>query len=286
MTPSGGLIGLSMDSTVGVLLDELPAGPVREAAAANALAQASNFWIARAKRQARLTSYRLVFRSQYYNSYWSNTGNIHGPLPLPPTSNWNVTVKGPAHRVKVNSHDLVVVDYTFSSTILTDAASPGQVEQSLGTVGGTWTESFSLPIDPELLLQRTGYACMDEDEFPPGSVFEENTYFFYDDACNSSPGSTCHVTAKPNSNCNAAVGQGVGSVNSPCNFRGCAWDAKLANAVRVGTITAAATNPAGARSRRRPVRSQPASAPCLSLLQTPARASSAKASSRSSAGVD
>ena len=32
-------------------------------------------------------------------------------------------------------------------------------------MGSTWDEPFILPIDPELLFQRTGFACMDEDSF-------------------------------------------------------------------------------------------------------------------------
>ena len=50
----GSLISMSMDSQVGVLLDEIPAGTLRDAAAANALAQGPDFWTARAARQTKL----------------------------------------------------------------------------------------------------------------------------------------------------------------------------------------------------------------------------------------
>ena len=50
----GSLISMSMDSQVGVLLDEIPAGILRDAAAANALAQGADFWTARAARQTKL----------------------------------------------------------------------------------------------------------------------------------------------------------------------------------------------------------------------------------------
>ena len=59
-TPAGALIQMNSTSTVGVLLDEIPAGPLREQAAANALAKPADFWIARARNQVRLMSYRLV----------------------------------------------------------------------------------------------------------------------------------------------------------------------------------------------------------------------------------
>ena len=48
-SPAGALIQMTSSSTVGVLLDEIPVGPLREAAAANALAKSSDFWIARVK---------------------------------------------------------------------------------------------------------------------------------------------------------------------------------------------------------------------------------------------
>src|SRR2546423_743902 len=91
VTTNGALVRMDMASTVGVLLDEIPAGPQREAAAANALAEPASFWEARARTQVRLTSYRLVFRAQYYSASWSNGNTVpKGPLPLPPKAIWNV----------------------------------------------------------------------------------------------------------------------------------------------------------------------------------------------------
>src|SRR5689334_6386014 len=66
---TGALVKMQMTSNVGVVLDDIPAGPLREAAAANALAQPAQFWHDRALRQVRLTYYRLVFRGQYYSSF-------------------------------------------------------------------------------------------------------------------------------------------------------------------------------------------------------------------------
>src|SRR5262249_5170323 len=134
LTDPGALIAMDMDSQVGVLLDELPPGSVRELAAANAVAQPTSFWQDRASRQARLMGYRLVFRAQYYNSSFSNTGNIHGALPMPPPSTWTTTITNAPFRTQIGGHDLVMVNYHFSATILTDTSSPGISEQSLGTV--------------------------------------------------------------------------------------------------------------------------------------------------------
>jgi len=139
VTTNGALVRMDMASTVGVLLDEIPAGPQREAAAANALAEPASFWEARAKNQVRLTSYRLMFRSQYYSASWSNGSKLSkGPLPLPPKAVWNVKASGKPYRAKIDQHDLIVNDYTFQSYLVSDAASPGIVEPALASVGGTW----------------------------------------------------------------------------------------------------------------------------------------------------
>src|SRR6201997_5151627 len=150
----GALISMTLKGTVGVLLDEVPPGQWRETAAQNVLQKTSNdpFWVERAKRQVRLTFYRLVFRGFYYPPG-------KGPLPLPPKSGWQIVSNGIPRRAKIGRQDFVLQDYTFHAYILSDTASPGASEARLASIGGTWSEPFLLPIDPDLLLERTGYAC-------------------------------------------------------------------------------------------------------------------------------
>lgn len=232
----GALVKLQMDSTVGVLLDEIPAGPLREAAAAEVLARPNAFWEERAKQQTKLTYYRLVFRGLYYSSDWGNASKVRGPLPLPPRKIWNVDLKGAPRRDTSNNHDLIVVDYTFKSHILAAAGAPAGVEPNLAEIGGTWAENFSLPTDPNLLLERSGYACISEEEYPLGSVFEENTHYFYDDTCIAGS-KICHLTVIPKESCDEALNKHHGIVKTAMNFTRLPWDAALANSVRVGTIT-------------------------------------------------
>ena len=236
-SPTGGLVQMQMQSTVGVLLDEVPAGPLREQAAETARLAGDSFWIRRAQRQVRLSGYRLVFRRFFY-------ANNKGPLPLPPDSVWNITLQGKPRRTTIDGHDYMAVDFTFQSAILTDAASPGQVEPKLAKVGGTWREPLVLPVDPDLLFERTGYACMDEDEFPPGSVFEENTWYFYDQTCGvEKPGrASCHITEFPNESCVDALTNHVGKSATGMNFQRLQYDATTASQYRVGTVV----NPNGA----------------------------------------
>jgi Lysyl oxidase len=226
-TQTGALVHLEMSSTVGVLLDEIPAGPQRDEAAANALAKPAAFWIGRAQVQTRLTSYRLVFRSP-------------GPLPLTPMDVWNVHLTGAPHRAKIEGHELVVVDYAFDSYLVTDVTSPAAVEPALAKIGGTTDMSFWLPADPELLFQRTGYACMDEADFPPGSVFEENTWYYYDDTCTLDPAGGCHVTNTPTRTCVGALKHDVGAVKTNVHFTRVRYDAALATKYRVGSVNPAA----------------------------------------------
>jgi len=238
-SPAGALTQMTSNATVGVLLDEIPAGPLREAAAANALAESSDFWIARAKDQVRLMSYRLIFRSGFHKTSSGTSSDSFGPLPLPPQRDkWQVTLNGAARRdTTINGHDMVVVDYTFSSVLVTDAASPGLVDPNLPVIGGSTSEKINLPADPELLFERTGYACMDENEFPPGSVFEENTWYFYDDTCTTDPStSLCHVTVLPKQTCRDALVSGPGRVPTTITFTRIAYDSATANSYRVGTV--------------------------------------------------
>ncbi len=236
----GALIAVTMNSTVGVLLDELPAS-IRDRAAANLLARPSSFWVARARRQITLTTYQLVFR-QYFVSDTKN----RNALPLAPPEKQEVTLNGAARRVTINGHDLVVVDYTLKTTILSDAESPGISEPTLKNVGGAKSESFTFPIDPELLFQRTRFACMDEEDFPPNSVDSEEVDSFYDQYCEpettlSSVGQ-CHLTEQPTLSCVDALDAKVGKVSTSMTFTRLKWDKALADKVRVGAIT----NPTGA----------------------------------------
>jgi hypothetical protein len=174
-----------------------------------------------------------VFRVSFYDTK-------KGALPLPPEARWHVSLVGKPRRYRVDGHDLVGVHYSFDSVILTDAASPGQSEPKLARVGGVWNEPFVLPVDPELLFQRTGYACMDESEFPFGSVDSEETQFFYDytavpEKALSSVG--YHYTRMPKESCVQALHAHVGAVSTAVRYQRLPWSPALANRYRYGKVT-------------------------------------------------
>lgn len=231
----GALVEVSMTSTVGVLLDEIPSS-MRDRVADELLAQADPFWEERAIRQVELTDYRLAFREYYYDEEEGK-----GQLRLPPREIWRIDLNpAGAARAVTGSHDAVVISYTFSSTLLSDRKSPGLVEPELGRIGGTWDEPFVFPIDPELLLQRTGYACIDEAEFPPNSVDAESVRSFYDHECEQEDTPShegCHWTELPAQSCLEALDASVGSVTTQMHYERILFDQEIADRVRVGTIT-------------------------------------------------
>ena len=227
----GALIELTMVSQVGVLLDEIPL-ELRDEVAAAILSRPDSYWIAQAQQQVGLTKNRLYFRNFFYAD--------KGQLPLPPKELWNVELDtaGPT-RQTIDGHDLVMIDYTFSSTLLTDKASPSMAEPTLGDVGGVWEEPFIFPADPDFLLQRTGNACINEGGFPPNSFDSENISIYYDYTClaNSGGPSGCHRTQLPTLSCQEALTARVGEVETVMRFERVVWDSARADQVRVGEMT-------------------------------------------------
>ncbi len=235
---TGALVSATMESKVGVLLDEIPQS-IRERTAQSLLKQPENFWVERAKNQLRLTTYRLIFRGDFYEEEEGKK-----QLPLPPEEVWNVQLKGPPRRETADGHDAVIVEYVFTSTLLSDPETPGTSEPILTETGGTWEEPFILPLDPTLLFQRTRFACMDEAEFPPHSVDPEDISTFYDHECEVEEELTnegCHQTELSSQSCADALAEKTGKIETAIRFERLAWNPSLANSVRIGQIT----NPTG-----------------------------------------
>ena len=225
----GALIATTLDGRVGYLLDELPQG-VRERVSRQLIDQPESVWQERARAQVALMSYRLVFRDAFYDEEQAK-----GQLPLPPRETWQISLLAAPARETVDGHDLVLVDYRLNSTLLSDIDSPEASDAALAAIGGSWDEAFVLPLDPELVLQRTGYACLDESEFPPNSVDGENVSTFYDQDCEAGE-NECHVTDAPDLDCQEALDLSVGSLSAELHFERLPWDPALADQARVGAL--------------------------------------------------
>jgi hypothetical protein len=180
----GALVEVTAEGQVGVMLDELPAGPEREAVAQSLMGEPDVFWEQRAAMQVRLSYYYFTYRHLFLVDT-SDTGlPPRGQLPLPPQEDWvfRLDPVGPSRQV-VDGHDMIVIGYDFSSTLVSDPASPALTEPDLALTGGIREELLTLPTDPVLLYQRTGRACTDLFDYPEDSVNAENAHLFFDSTC-------------------------------------------------------------------------------------------------------
>jgi len=227
----GALVAVSAHGTVGVLLDEL-APEVRDPVAAQVLHRSDAEWAELVRMQLDLAYYRLTFRSYFY----VDADPPKGRLPLPPPELWSIALLGHARRGEIDGHDLVLIDYAFDSTLLTDLASPGASEVLLRDIGGQWVEPLVFPVDPQMLLERTGYACIDEFEYPRESVDEWNAHFVYDQDC-TVDADYCHQEPATQ-DCIEALIAHVGHVEVPITYRRLPWQAGLAERVQVGETPA------------------------------------------------
>ncbi len=162
-----------------------------------------------------------------------------GSLPLPPEDIWHIDLTGDPQRMHIGTYDYVAVNYHFWTYMVTDPVSPGTSEPALATIGGSWDEPFDLPADPELVMERTGFACLDESSYPPNNVFEESVYYFFDQTCQVETPATslCHVTAFPAQSCTDALTQNVGMIQPNMHFERVAYNPELASDFRRGETT-------------------------------------------------
>ncbi len=227
----GALIAVEMTGTVGIILNSYPE-PIRERVADALVAAPESHWVELAKRQVQYTGHRLNFRNFIYPG--------KGQLPLPPRPLWGIELDNGGPVVEeIDELQFVLVDYTFSSTLLTDEASPFQAEPALGEEGGIWEEGFVLPLAPDYVFQRIDNACINEGGFPPNSYDSENAWVFFDHTCIALSGGPagCHRLQLPEEDCIEAMQRATGILETQMVFERLAWDDDLADEVRVGEIT-------------------------------------------------
>ncbi len=234
----GAMVKVTFTAEVGVLLDEVPT-PDRERLATRLLQKPAHFWIERAHNQIELTQYKLTFREYYYDA---DSGKKS--LNLPPPSVAHITLDGKAARTKIGKHDYVSVRYAYESMILSDTSSIVASDAAFAVHGGKATEDFVLPGDPELVMQRTGYACIDEAEFPPNSADAESVATYYDDTCTAKEDQSldirerCHQQQPlPTEDCNNAVRDHIGRVPVRITFERVKWSESAAAPYRVAEWT-------------------------------------------------
>jgi hypothetical protein len=257
--PDGALINVSMESQVGVLLDDLQALPPAEAAKiqADIMAKPQDFWKERARMQLRLTIQRQYFRQYYHGKQGEDFATEKqlvanpefGQLPLTPMvtpdgkDNWSkdITINGAPTVQTIDGHKFALVKYSYKGVLVTDKDSPGRSDKNLKNVGGSVQEDHQLPVDPDQIRQRTGIACLTESEFPPNSVDSENAWRFFEQSC-TKDSTDCHTedeirTGQVREDCVAALQAHTGLQKASLKFQRVAYDRATADKYRVGTVT-------------------------------------------------
>jgi len=231
----GALLKASVDSTVGVVLTDIPEN-MRSRVVNLIKSQPQSFWRWRAEKQIALTNYDLVFPL--------DRGAL--PLTFSNTEKWSFTFTQPVRqtlRRNQNEIDAVVVNYHMETIILTDYDSPEKSQHKLRSVGGIYSVPFEFPVDPTLLHQRTGNACYAEYDFPTSSIDPEDPEVMYGYWCtehNAAPADDTNPTCKychcsyprPEFDCVEALERFTGRVKSAVVFQRIAWNAAKANQYR------------------------------------------------------
>lgn len=212
------LISVDTKSIVGILFDEIPQD-ARDRAKRLLDEKTDIYWQQLATEQMQHTQLRLVFRPTYYEDI--QPPSKRGTLSLTLPEFFDIKFTTQPYFTTIDDHLLYVRNYTFHNILITNELSIAETDDRLTVIGGSIIETFNLPIDPFLILQRTDFACIDEATWPPLSVDPESTEFFFDDLCEveepQDPNLTgcqqCHCSYPlPTLSCIDAIKENIGLV--------------------------------------------------------------------------
>lgn len=220
---------------VGFLLDEYAPYGMADLVAADVLQKSDAWWEVRARKQLGFTLYKLQFMSSFYK------GTQQMMLPSDPAA-IKITFTAKAKRHSHQGHDVISRPYSVNTFIVAQKDTAALASPNLASIGGQFTVTWELPMDPYLLYQRSGYACADEDQFPHNSLDAEAAEIYYDDTCTAGPAvppsqeclfenTGCHCTFGADYDCPTALQMFVGRVHMSLAFTRVAWDEDTAAAV-------------------------------------------------------
>jgi hypothetical protein len=232
----GDLVQVDTDGgTIGVLLDEFAfdANLFQRALDYYTNSVDDNFWDNRVYKQTELTNFRMAFRSSFYPG--------KKQLFLPWFGGQSVRYDAPARLELVDGHHVVMRKYHMRTYLVGSSGSAQVSDPALKHIGGQVNETYVFPIDPQLIVQRTGYACMDEDQFPYNSVDAEAADIYFDDTCTAGPPETpnststcrfditgCHCTKGADLDCPAQIEASVGRTLISFIYTRILWDETIA----------------------------------------------------------
>lgn len=228
----GALIKVTAQARVGIDISTAPP-PEADRLRVRLAQQKPDFWMDRAKNLIDYTSYRLNYRKYYFTE--SSMGD-HSSLPLPRKDSWTIRLTGPALPESTEDLDFVAVSFEFETYILSNAESVAKSDGLLAEIGGVVREDFTLPIDPDNLFAKTGFACVNEFENPENSVVSTNAVFNFDDKCKKSTDdldfTSCHLVNKATLDCKEAMRDTMGVQEVAMRFERVPYDLAIADKVR------------------------------------------------------
>jgi hypothetical protein len=234
----GDLLEVSTISTVGFNLDDIST-EIKDTVIDNINKLDDEVWINRVNRQLSFTWNRLTFRSGFYE----NTKSLF----LPSSEHFQISFLNSPQKAIIDGHEIIYRNYTLKTYILGKINTAEESDAKLKDIGGYVIEEFILPIDPTLLIQNTDFACMNEDQFPVGSVDPESADYYYDDSCQAgkTPEGTgycsgdefgCHCSKGSDLSCVEAIKDKIGSVKLELKFEKIKFDFSLANDIEEKNI--------------------------------------------------
>jgi len=228
----GDIVQVDTSGTIGVLLEDFPVS-TQSSIISSLTTMNDTFWENRVKKQILLVQYRLTFRSTFYPG--------KKQLMLPLSNAWTIEFTSSPTVQTIEGHQHVARDFTLRTYIIGSTGTAAIADDALSTVGGIVFENYTLPVDPQLLMQRTGYACMDENLFPHGSLDPESPHIYFDDSCtagepdilnaNTSCLYGCHCTQGADLDCSAAISTYIGTSETALMFTRLPWNETLAQEI-------------------------------------------------------
>ena len=206
-TQLGALISVEFTGIVGFNLDEIPTYSFNASLDFVMHNLTDSDWLQRARRQIFATTNRQVF-------------GFEQQLTLPPEDVWKVTLTSPPFLELIQNHAYVVRTYRFYSVLVGSASSVNKSQPLLTKLWATYQQEFIVPVDPEHLFQRTGFACTN----PSGAIYSENILSVFDETITNG-----------NSSCVQVLEQKVGSTKLKFFWQRLAWNEEIAEKFRYGS---------------------------------------------------
>lgn len=176
-TPRGALLEVKFKGKIGYNLDEIPSYALDSTKDYIKNNVTKEQWETRVRLQIYATIYRQVYLMAYFEQQ----------LTIPPTQVWRIHFEDEPFEETIQGHSYISRCYSYYSVAVGKEDTLNAPGGPLNEIGGEWSDIYLLPVDPEHLFQRIGYACANEASYSLDTVNSENILGYYDQRCNVEP---------------------------------------------------------------------------------------------------